>query len=99
MLPILEFIFSSFWIWAGTVVLVTIIGASLMGMRLVSWVYKIQPEHNLLRQLVKNVVKERMSDESVKILEKLVLLADIRVANKVVSASGTSGSTPVAGDT
>jgi hypothetical protein len=32
MLPVLQFIFSSFWIWLGTVILVFSIGAGFSGM-------------------------------------------------------------------
>ncbi len=78
MLPILEFVFSSFWVWAGTAVLVMIIGACAAAgasrIRLVSWSYNIHPERKLLRQLIKEELKDKISEE---VLKHVVRITDL----------------------
>ncbi len=82
MLPILEFVFSSFWVWAGTVVLVTTIGAcaaaAATGIRLVSWSYNIHPERKLLRQLIKEELTDKVSEEVIKQVNKITALMDAK---------------------
>ena len=84
MLEILQFIFSSFWIWLGTLMLVSVIAGCIANIRLVTWKYVLpKPEETLLRQMITDQVKKQMEATVVKHIDAIAsMVHDMEKKNR-----------------